>query len=463
MSCEDWIAEYVSDRTIGREGINLVNRQVFGFADRVDAGEPFLASLSAPRDSGKSTSIRAMIAWAVCELHVNYVVIVGESAKAVQRHLRAIRRLFANPKVLSDYPHVAPRARVGSKATEQDSASSYVNEAGQAIEAVGFGGSIIGALIDDRRPDMIVLDDIAGGKTAAKTRSALQVEYLTEDLLPALAHDRHWLFQIGTPQTPGNLADLMVRHCRGELDPGEADWINEEGFETYVVDPITADGESFWPERYTAEQLHELSLLASFGYRFDSRPGSPEGWWAHHNFEIGELPDGSPDFTLCSLDTIKRSGGSSDAAAVVCYLWKGEGWHDSVIGIMSAAKAFDPAAGTRGAVLQCMSEAPFDIGVIESNATGELALLPLEGILADWFLQNVSDRKVDRAAALLNEFQAGPRIVFAKALPAVIGEMRAYQGEQGDTADYIDALGLAISRLKVLQKPRRRVINGIYY
>lgn len=470
LSCGQWVNQF--GRRAAHDGVSEVNRHVFGYWGRqLQAREPVIASVSAPRGSGKSTSVRLLASWAAAERVCKYIMIVGESQRTASAHLRSIRHTFSGSKKLAEskvplshYPHMAPRQRAGAAASERDSASQYAYDGG-IIQAVGFGAAVVGALEDDQRPDLIICDDIAGGKTAAKTRPELQVDYITQDLLPALDHDFGSFLFIGTPQMSGNVADQLACHARGELQPGEGRWIDEHMFDTHVVEPISDNGESFWPDRWTVDQLNAESLKSSWGYKFDSRPGAPDGWFANINFKVGALPARPHDAAILALDPCKTISGKSDAAVIVCYLWRHpqfpHDWSRATVGVMASAHSTDPGEGTRQAVMRCLTKAPCAVGVIEWNAQGDLARNPVEGLPCHWNQKHVSIPKDVRAMSLLSEFEDGPEIIFSEPMPHVTSQMRAYRGMTADAADYIDALGMAVSELRGATRPRRAaVIDG---
>lgn len=458
-----WLEQHRKILGIDAGELNATNLHVCSWADAIQDQQSVMASCSAPRGSGKSSTVRALIAWAAAERHSPYTLIIGESASTAKSHLRAVRRFFHDTDLLDLYPHMMPRKRPGSAASERDSSFQYAYEGG-IMQAVGFGAAVVGALEGDQRPTLIVCDDIAGGRTAAKTRPELQVQYLCQDIIPALAYESGSLVFIGTPQMPGNLADLFARHARDELEPEEADWIDEHKFDTHAVEPIDADGNSFWPSRWPVDVLLAESQKSSWGYTFDSRPGAQTGWFSNVAFQIGGLPDAAPDISLISLDPCKSKTGSSDAAVVAAALWQHPtspySWHGATIGILASASSKDPGEGTRNAIERCLAVAPCKVGVVESNALGDHSTAGINDLGVRWVLRNVSDSKAARAQQLLSEFESGPTIIFRENMPQLMGELRSYQGLNTDKADFVDAVGQAVSELKTALAKRRRRARG---
>jgi len=125
-----------------------------------------LRAFAAPRGLGKTTIAIIAILWASLYRHRLFVVIIAVNAELAEERLSAIKHhLLTNDRIFEDFPEiVAPIRAFGG---EPRSASANYPWRGSIIKlqngvwitARGIDGSILGLIVENKRPDFVLIDD----------------------------------------------------------------------------------------------------------------------------------------------------------------------------------------------------------------------------------------------------------------------------------------------------------------
>ena len=117
----------------------------------------------APRASGKST-FWYLIApmWAAAHGHVKFCAAFSDSASQAEGHLATFKReLDTNDLIRRDYPKLTMPLMRGSRGVSvADSRSLMVQRNHFVFAAKGVDSATLGMKVGERRPDLIILDDV---------------------------------------------------------------------------------------------------------------------------------------------------------------------------------------------------------------------------------------------------------------------------------------------------------------
>jgi hypothetical protein len=227
----------------------------------------------APRGSSKSTTVQAMILWAICHRHVRYVFLFAAIDDTAQSQFSEIRDEIANNKLIAvDYKTLTEPSRLkAKKVAEADSKNLYISQSGIIIEARSIWTSIVGAKRNYRRPDLIIMDDLSKGEGASSVNIASkQLDVVLGSILPMNINSPVWF--VGTVHFSGSVEDELLRSTQGETFK----WIDEENVEVHWIKPIVTDSyglmRSIWKEKWPLEWLLSQSHTATYQKDFLCRP-----------------------------------------------------------------------------------------------------------------------------------------------------------------------------------------------
>jgi hypothetical protein len=276
----------------------------------------------APRSSAKST-VWFLVAplWAAAHDHARFVAAFGDNAGIAERHLQTFKNeLDTNDLLRRDFPDLCrPRLRPTGFPVS-DSRQMIVQHNGFVFSARGITGTSLGLKVGNRRPDVLILDDI---EPQAEEYSAglmeKRLDTVQNAVLPMNANARVVL--VGTVTMDGSLIHQLVQSVTSTNPPSQ--WIVDERFECiyYPALSTAADGspKSIWPEKWPVSELVELSKTRAFAIQFQNLPLPANGaYWSTDDIAV-ELPDEdvlARCMHLLSVDPAVTSKTISDATGV---------------------------------------------------------------------------------------------------------------------------------------------------
>lgn len=140
--------------------------------------------LMIPRGFSKTTLINSFLLWNAAYREFNFVVRISETATAAELQLLNVKNeIEGNARFISIYGQLKPDQRMGLKWNEE--MAQLTN--GLVLVARGRGGQVRGLLIDGKRPDLIIPDDVEDKesvKTAEQRKKAS--DWFYGDVKPAL-------------------------------------------------------------------------------------------------------------------------------------------------------------------------------------------------------------------------------------------------------------------------------------
>jgi len=212
--------------------------------------------IALPREFAKSTFVWLFfLAWNVMVGLYRYLVFIGSSKDRAMEQFVAFRSELASHPVLKEAVEV-----IKDKADQVE----YLNKLTQErvrVQVFGAGQNIRGLRYQEKRPDIVVLDDIEDleGVQSETQRKKLK-NWFFADVLPLSSVGR--FFIIGTVLHEDSLLNTLLQ------DP-------PRGFEALKYGILDEDGNSIWAERFPTEQV----LAKKEDYR---KRGLLDLWYAEY-------------------------------------------------------------------------------------------------------------------------------------------------------------------------------------
>lgn len=437
----------------------------------------------APRESGKSTWLFLCLPlWAAAHGHRRFVLALADAASQAEQHLANLTlELDTNELLQTDYPDlcaVASRERV--ERAISDNRGLTMRRDGTVFAARGLDSKMLGMKVRNRRPDLIILDDVEPqGARYSPTLVPKRLAAIRETILPL--NQRARVVLSGTVTIAGSIVHQLVQTVTTSEEP-EA-WIAAEGFRVHYydvldVDPVTGEQRSLWPEKWPLDWVLAQLGDPAFELNMRNRPVAGVGtfWepddiaYAHPTLGCpqcredtvagplftGKQPlDHDPEFgnTVLSIDPAVTRGATSDYTGLAVLSRAPD--NDRRWVFVRHAERRRISSKLRERVVQLLSEYP-DIGLVyvETNQGGDVWAELLDDLPVPVREKHQTEPKPVRAARAHRLYRRGPRVFHTRPLPAVEDEMLNYpNGLHDDTLDAV-ASGV-LYFLEGVTKPRR--------
>lgn len=391
----------------------------------------------APRGSGKSTlGFLLLPMWALAHQHRNFVIAFADSGTQSNQHLMSFKReLDTNDLLRLDYPDLcAPAVRPGG-VTVADRQDTYIARSGAAFVGRGADAATLGAKIENRRPDLILFDDI---EPAEANYSAYQKEKRLDTLQTAIfpmSLSAVVMF-LGTTTMAGSIIHDLVRQVTDNEPPA---WPKQEKIRVnyFPAIQIREDGTeaSLWPARWSLEFLQSIRHTRSYAKNYDNQPaGHDGGYWQIPDFSYG-ISDTLTRRVL-RIDpatTAKRTSDRTGIAIVAYSPVEGRCVIEHAEGVQLTGRRLSEhlrklIAGWPTAIQKI---------VIEVNQGGDLWHEVLEGLGLPIETRTTSISKEVRFAKALDWYQKKPtKVLHAQRLHALEAEMTGFpRAPHDDIAD----------------------------
>lgn len=412
-------------------------------------------AIIAPRGLGKSTWWFLVIPmWLAAHGHRKFLAAFANSATQALEHLGTFKRELENNELLrSDFPDLCAPAKRPTGVSVADSQSMYAAKSGFVFAARGIDSEVLGLKVGNRRPDHLILDDVEGTEgNYSPTKKNSRLKTITSGVLPM--NNRASVTMAGTVAIPGAIIDDVAAKQRGDEYPS---WVDDERFtpryyDIILVDEVTGDERSLWPERWAMDWINQVRHTRSFQSQYRNDPmAADSAFWRGEDFTVrDDLPI---THQLLSIDPAVTTKAKSDytALAVVAY---SSTTQTCVIRDAWQLK-IPPGEPLRARVLQILETYPDIAGVlVEVNQGGDMWKAILHDIPVSVRTVHQTDPKEVRAGRTLAKYQRG-RVVHEKRLPAAEGQMLRFP--LGEHDDLVDAIGSGIEVFLKDDKPQRRV------
>lgn len=419
----------------------------------------------APREMGKSTWWFLLLPmWAAAHDHVGFCAAFADSSAQAQTHLASFKaELDTNILLQADFPDlVAPKTR-GRGTVMADRVSLYHAKSGFVFAANGMDSSNLGMKVGDRRPDLLILDDIEpdeGSYSADLARKRLNT--LRDAILPL--NIRAHVVMVGTVTMQDSIVHQIVKRSRGDFEADDPDeltnWVEEEKIVARHWLPIVTleDGEraSIWPAKWSLEFLESIEGNRQYMKNYANDPLGADGdYWTLDDFR--EAPEdllAVVTHEVISVDPAVTEKKSSDATAISavgfarerrqCVLYEARAVRVGPDEIRLKVIEMIANALERGHVV---------LVIVEVNQGGDLWKKILHNLPVRVKTYSSSAPKPVRAADALNHYNRGRvfHVRKARGVRDVEGEMVAFPKAPHD--DLVDSTGAGVRYF--LSRPKR--------
>lgn len=406
----------------------------------------------APRSLGKTTwHFLILPLWAAAHGYVTFAVAFSDSGTQAELHLQTFKHeLETNPRLREDFPDLCTPARRPRGITLADNRGMLHVKSGFVFAARGIDASSLGLKVGERRPDLLILDDVEPGESQYSAYQATKrLSTLTDVVLPL--NDGARVLLVGTTTMTGSIIHQAVQHS---VQP--ASWIVDEGFTVHHSEPFDDAGESIWPERWDTDYLRSIEHTASFAKNFLNQPRVLDGeYWLPTDFAYGALVSASRRILV--VDVAVTTNKSSDETALAVMSYSAHTRSACVDHVQGVRLKGEPL---RELCLRLVAQYP-DIAYVvwERNQGGEM--LPTS-VLHDFPVPvrtvHNSEKKEIRIERALSYYRRGV-ITHAKAFPVAEAQMMEFpHGLHDDQADAV-SIGLDHFAMPTAQSTLHRAVR----
>lgn len=209
-------------------------------------------AVAAPRGHNKSTFVTlGYVLYRAAEHFEPFTLIVSDTKDQAVDHLGNIQKeLLENEALIRDYPHLRlPAAKDYRKKKVQKKTSDIITLGGLIFKARGAGQSLRGVRVGNKRPTLIVADDLENDEQVLNPDQRDKLErWFTKSLSNLPGAIGAQLIVIGT-----------ILHRKSLL----AKLVHKEHFPAYIkrtYRAIMENGQALWPGAWTLEKLKVKKL-----------------------------------------------------------------------------------------------------------------------------------------------------------------------------------------------------------
>jgi hypothetical protein len=417
----------------------------------------------APRGSGKSTWFFLILPlWALAHLHRDFIAAFADAGNQAEQHLMSFKHeIDTNELLRADFPQLTTPAKRPKGQSVADRQDLYIAASGAAFLAKGIDSSALGAKIENRRPDVLLFDDVEPDESNySPYQKEQRLSTVRDAVLPMNLNAVVEL--VGTTQMQGAIIDDVVRQVVDKDADDLPDWPREENivvkyFHAIVTKPDGTE-RSLWPQRWSLAFLQSIRNTASFLKNFANRPATINGWWRGELFQYQARTH--YDRIVLFVDGAVTAKGASDQTGL------------AIVGLSLAEKRLfvREAIGIkltgeprRQRILDLIAAYDVDYVMVEANQGGDLWYSDLHDlpVRVQTFTQH--EPKPVRIKRLLGLYErAGGVIYHEKQLPQLETQQRNYPKILHE--DVLDAAAAACEHLvamvhqtKTAQRTRARV------
>lgn len=196
--------------------------------------------LGIPRGFCKTTFMRLFALYVILFTERNFILITNKSGELAEKSLASIVSMLSDANIISTFGDW----RASIIRDTLDCKQFKFRGRNLVVAAIGIEGSIRGLNILDRRPDVMLYDDIQDWKNAESLILSDQLlTHFTGTVMKAASKFRCTHLFIGNMYPfPGSILKKLK---------------NNPAWTGIIAGGLLADGESFWPELQSKEQLLE--------------------------------------------------------------------------------------------------------------------------------------------------------------------------------------------------------------
>lgn len=283
-----------------------------------------------PRETGKTTWWFLIIPmWAAAHGHKEFIAAFAHAKEQAEAHLRTFKAELEDNRFLrEDYPDLCRPRRTLRGQPAADRVDAYTANSGFTFRAKGIDSSSLGMKDRERRPDLLLLDDVEPDE--AKYNAKLVKDRLGTILEAIIPLNIYASFvMVGTVTMPDSIVHQLVKYSKTEqaTDDTDADtqWIRDWQIKPHHYQPITGNPpRSIWPDKWPLDYLLSIAHTRSYAKNYANDPKGVDGdYWNMEDYTYGEPPNTPPQPTRTALfiDPPTTHTNTSDPAGLAIVTW----------------------------------------------------------------------------------------------------------------------------------------------
>ena len=410
----------------------------------------------APRGTGKSTwFFLLLLLWAAAFRHKRFVAAFASTATQAQNHLATFRHeLETNGLLREDFPGLCSPATRTNGASLADRQEMFIARCGFVFTARGIDSTTLGLKVEERRPDLLILDDIEPGEeTYSLAQKDKRLGAITDSILPLNVFAT--VVIVGTVTMAGSIIHDAVKAIL-EADGDVAEWITDEKFTVHYYNAIQQNDDgterSLWPDKWPLEWLQSIRHTRAYLKSYANDPMGADGaFWSPDDFAYGALEGLTAQ--LLAVDPAVTDKSSSDYTGLAIIGYKPPMWRKTQLGrelvepgrcvVRDAWQVkLQPGAPLLARVNQILTAYPETVGIlVETNQGGDVWKTIFGSLPVKFRWVHSSAPKEVRAARALAHYQRR-LVLHEKRLPIAEQQMTSFPNAPHD--DLVDAIGSGI-------------------
>lgn len=284
--------------------------ELWQWAEQIEPDEPAPAFFAVwPRESAKSTSAQMVAIYLGGECKRRYVWYISETQAQANDHVTSLASMLTSDTVARYYPQLAERelSKFGhSRAWRQ---TRLWTAHGLIIDAVGLDVARRGVKIEEKRPDLMILDDIDNEQDKPEAVEK-KIATITKKLLPAGSDNLAVLIAQNLVHSGSVVSRLVEGHetfLHNRIVSGPFKVVdnlkteNIDGRDTIIEGTHTWDGQSLAYAQQTIDTVGLPAFLSEYQNEVgeDDRLVFKPSWW---DIEEGRNRYHQNDVRLVHLD-----------------------------------------------------------------------------------------------------------------------------------------------------------------
>lgn len=328
-------------------------------------------AIGLPRGFAKTTFFKVIVVWLIVHDKYSFIAVICATEPHAENFVGDIYSILCSPNIVELYGDFKKRQITDNKGLKK---SQFRNRM-VIIVGAGAGSSVRGIAIDNKRPEVILCDDMqTKDNDANPTLSQELLEWAVGTLFKIVTPFKSLILYVGNMYSTGCLLYKFKEH---------PDWLS------LITGCILESGESLWPE------LHPLEALYA-NFKHDEQLGQADTWFAEMmNDPItrsdalleGRLPmkvyDGviEPEAAFITIDVAGFKDGADDNVITGHQILNNH-YH---IAEMDGGK-WDPGTVIRNSVQMCVR--------LQGNLIG-VEDVAYQGTLTYWFQKYFEDQHIN--------------------------------------------------------------------
>lgn len=194
-------------------------------------------AIGIPRGFAKTTFVKLLCLWYILFSHKQFILIVGASEDLAVNTLSDICDLLGSPNIRKLFGNWQAQIEVDTQALKV----FYFRGRNIILRAIGAGTAVRGINRKNKRPDVIIMDDVQKRETSEnKDLSDQLLKWILGTLMKARSNDGCTYIYVG---------NMYPQNCILEKLKHNTQWTS------FIVGGILADGTSLWEELRPIEEL----------------------------------------------------------------------------------------------------------------------------------------------------------------------------------------------------------------